>query len=822
MGFANDTTPLRVRNTIAYHSVDDCQTSTGPREAARGFDEEQLHLLRDLEGRASLVPGPHVLRKSGRKRMRSRGEGDDTVQADEEDAGEDGDAGCVSMKDETGTDGSRPEHPETEEDVSTFVALPETDAVWFHEGYSTRPIVGDDVMRLPPHAPFIMRRPFQEYFNVAYNTCDATASGLPHLEDALPTRRIGSITDIWQHALDLLFETRMDDSARAVPQQHVDERQSGPDARIRKEHPAEKGTGEEQGDDSRGGTPVKNPHPERGHAAAESEKLEGDMDIDEENKAANNAGMDVTADNVDAANGNAMNYGHAEVYDALPPRRIDDEYDVLLVVPDMMEPRHIVALVDIALTKLRIRRTKASHDEIEGGADGDRPADMSVEDCVADMKRGSTKRFFRSATVNYSSVAASFAEGIPSCLVVDAGASTTSITAVDEGSIVASNRSASRSALTFGINHMQRVLERMLQRDGGLSPEIWPRQASIAKNDFCAEYQRESVMRHLLRKACSITGRGAQGKLVEFTLKQYQESNKSVLVDLSTARRVAPMSVFYPLLLVNMPGANSGKFLNEHPFTKWKLQGATVTATVFNTSKAPKAPEAPKARGSSRRSRKSAPAVDPDAPDQAAANDAGVPHQPRVTFGGRAGKGNIPSGAAGDAVLVSLARVTELMDGCNADEASDEIIDPLTIEDHNKNGILGLEKAILQVLLECENADMRRTLLQNIVVVGEMASWHGFEKLLQYRMESAMPFLTDDAGSSPGSVKHKIRVLRGCKGRSNPRDLQWVGGSYISVFDTLKDGWVKRDQWMLEFPDERAKYSTVPPTFAHVFNYIGI
>ena len=124
----------------------------------------------------------------------------------------------------------------------------------------------------------------------------------------------------------------------------------------------------------------------------------------------------------------------------------------------------------------------------------------------------------------------------------------------------------------------------------------------------------------------------------------------------------------------------------------------------------------------------------------------------------------------------------------------------------------------MQVLLECENAEMRRTLLQNIVVVGEMASWHGFEKLLQYRMESAMPFLTDDAGS----VKHRVRVLRGCKGRSSPRDLQWVGGSYISVFDTLKDGWVKRDQWMLEFPDERAKYSTVPPTFAHVFNYIGI
>ena len=59
--------------------------------------------------------------------------------------------------------------------------------------------------------------------------------------------------------------------------------------------------------------------------------------------------------------------------------------------------------------------------------------------------------------------------------------------------------------------------------------------------------------------------------------------------------------------------------------------------------------------------------------------------------------------------------------------------------------------------------------------------------------------------------------------RSDPLDLHWVGGASIAVFDMLKDGWVKRDQWVADFPDlERAKYSTVPPTFAHVFNYIGI
>ena len=101
--------------------------------------------------------------------------------------------------------------------------------------------------------------------------------------------------------------------------------------------------------------------------------------------------------------------------------------------------------------------------------------------------------------------------------------------------------------------------------------------------------------------------------------------------------------------------------------------------------------------------------------------------------------------------------------------------------------IPGLDEAIIRSIDKCDNADMKRRMYTNIVVVGGGLSFSGAQDWLHYLLWKQMP------------AQFRI-TLESIEITTRPKDLDpqltcWKGGAILAILDTAQEVWIKPREW---------------------------
>ena len=909
IGFANAQTPIRVRNAVAYRRkktarsvpVETHMSTSTPTEA-------QMRALRALEACAPphTAVGDYGLETPAAVKVENGGEGGGGGQGHENGsggaAGNDvvmGDAGVVSPAAHTGAEILPQENQvlvpgivETSDGESGYwyEDEDEIDEDDEDEEFATQYIAGDAATRLPPDAPYVLRLPMRDFYNVAYNTTDrrhtskTAGSTNTHIDAPMSTARVDAIADIWQHAVDLLFERQeqelLEQEVRLKLKKEAEEAEqvarAEAAARAQERIAAAKAAefavkaafgGEENDGNEHAGGDGERPHtgdvntPDaspagpgigaaRGAAGGELgsvEKMNEDaMDMDNADEDADTE-TETADDNAAAPGGGAVAGDDAgeptaegetskqrkrrrtrieKPEDFINTNTIDDDYDIMLLVDDSMRLDVIIELTNIVMTQVKIRapawaQARAAENQFTNGGELDAP--MLVK---------KKPHYFRSVAIHFTAVAASFAQNAPSSIVVDIGASTTNITAIDEGTVASNNNIMCKTAMNIGLRDLQGHANRLLESNGAVTPSTCIGAAGTPMNPANAVCQEEEALRQLLTGYCrlqdnvesatAVSTTMGRGDIGEFSVNLFPDRVRRVRQRLTCIQSAAVAPLLDPSLL-----QDDAAFVNTRPFAKWhKNRGGGGGNTSFKddgtipprdvlTAAAP---------------------VGPSFLEAAAENENLRQFQLLQR------KGNLPGGAAGEAVLLALARLADLMDGPAANlsisstvkrkpptDVTDDNGDVAAPNEDEDEGLVGIDVGIMRTLLASERqekdvkelAALRKRMLNNIIIIGDAAHISGIAQTLEARIKALLPRSATSV-NAPESSRIDVKVYDAQHLRRDPALMAWCGGCLMAIFDVVKDGWAKREQWVSDFGPSSGKYSTVPPKFAQCLSFIGI
>lgn len=878
IGFANAQSPIRVRNAIAYRrkknktGSEPTQTHVPPPPT-----EAQMRALRALEACApAQTPAGRAEAEDENGGGQGHGTGNDVLMGD-----------VVSPASTTKGGGDPPNEKEVL--VPGIVETEDAESGYWYEDedeiddddedeeFARQRIAGDAALRLPPDAPYVLRLPMRDFYNVAYNTTDRRrtskmAGSVTHIP--MSTARVDAIADIWQHAVDLLFERQeqelLEQEVRLKLKREAEEAaqaaraEAEAEARIleaAKAAPAaaageDKSNGNEQtrGDGDRPptggvGTPDASPGGPVVAGAREAEGVDGsaekvngdDMDVDNAEEDADTE-TETVDDNAVAPNvavaGDDAGEPTAEGEPKQRKRRrtriekpedfintntIDDEYDIMLLVDDSVRLDVIVELTNIVMTQVKIRAPAWA----QARAAENQMTDDGLETPTLVRKK---PHHFRSVAIHFTAVAASFAQNAPSSIVVDIGASTTNITAIDEGTVASNNNMMCKTAMNIGLRDLQGYANRLLESNGAVTPSTCIAAAGAPMGHANAVSQEEDALRALLTGYCRMHASVESGATVsspdgsddvgEFAINLFPDRIRRVRQHLACIQSAAVAPLFDPSLLLGDDTA----FVNMRPFTKWHSGRSDGTAAQDDSTMPPHD------------------VLTATAPVGPSFFEAAVENENLRQFQLLQRKGNLPGGAAGEAVLLALARLVDLMDGPAANlsiSASVKKEPPADVTDDSggvvapnedeDEGLVGIDVGILRTLLASERQEkdvkelalLRKRMLNNILVIGDGARIGGIAQALEARIKALLP-PSATAADAPEASRIDVKVYDAKTLRRDPALMAWSGGCLMAIFDVVKDGWAKRDQWISDFGPSSGKYSTVPPKFAQCLSFIGI
>ncbi|XP_065178580.1 actin-related protein 8-like [Sycon ciliatum] len=380
---------------------------------------------------------------------------------------------------------------------------------------------------------------------------------------------------------------------------------------------------------------------------------------------------------------------------------------------------------------------------------------------------------FEAVIVHQESVCATYGAGLSSSCVVDIGDQTISVSCIDEGLSLQNTRLRA----DYGGRDITRCFSWILEKIKFPYKKINPHGRldgillTQLKESLC---HMDPDIHGLVSHEFEVHQPGKQIKM--FTLKCADEGFKAAL------------GLFYPSMMGLAP-YQTIHFSPATPHDPEDLFADSYFADVQSQLQpAAKVPTKPKPAGGA--------SGNLSTPGGAAGSGNDIANSPRMspspapsTAGNSVGGGN-NSAMSSAAVPQSDASLRACIAKIRAEE---QLAD---------NELIGLDNLILASIESCHSDELKRRMLQSILLVGGSSMVAGMANTLRARLQIKLPYVI------PRMPNTQVDVI------ANPKDqdarfICWKGGAVLSFLDNTQELWIRAHEWLRFGPQllrERAPF----------------
>ncbi|XP_014676791.1 PREDICTED: actin-related protein 8-like [Priapulus caudatus] len=106
-------------------------------------------------------------------------------------------------------------------------------------------------------------------------------------------------------------------------------------------------------------------------------------------------------------------------------------------------------------------------------------------------------------------------------------------------------------------------------------------------------------------------------------------------------------------------------------------------------------------------------------------------------------------------------------------------------EEQEQEQVLALDQAIVRSIERCDSEDLKRKMLNTILVIGGGVMFQGVQQWLNYRLSALLP----------PKYRQEPRDIMTEPKEGDPRTTSWKGAAVMACLDTAQELWIGRKEW---------------------------